>query len=490
MLFLHKIVSVFNTFPDRNAFCIQDRHYTYSELESRVSAIQLTLTGKFKDEQRIGVLLSDHIDTYAAILAVLLSGKTYIPIHPGHPADRTELIIQQADLKVIFSIFETIPFPSVEHINTTVLAGNNQPVAATGEDILRKNAYILFTSGSTGVPKGTPISYHNLNSFTEAFFNLGYQLDEQDRFLQMFDLTFDLSVMSYLIPMCLGACVYTIPEKGVKFTSIYGILDKYNITFILMVPSILSYLRPYFPEISLPALRYSLFCGEALLTDIVSEWAMCVPNAIIENVYGPTEATIFCLTYRVAPKTGILDNNGIVTIGKPMDNMEAIIVDEDRNELHDGSKGELCLFGNQVTEGYLSEEKNKEAFFLINGKKYYRTGDIATKLPDGNFNYCGRIDHQVKIQGFRVELSEVEHHVRTIVNGPNAVALAIEAGSQGLNQIEIVIESVAMNTEELLQTLKTKLPSYMMPANVHYINPFPLNVNGKTDRKALKNMII
>jgi len=490
MYFLNQIYFALNAHADRNAFCIQDKHYTYTQLAQKIAGIQQLLHISYTNEQNVGVVINDNIETYAAILALLLSGKTYIPVHPGHPAERIAQITEQARLNIILSTEDTDNYAGIININTAALpVTDNAVVFLTKEDIKHVNTYILFTSGSTGTPKGTPISYHNLQSFTTAFFKLNYDINEQDRFLQMFDLTFDLSVMSYLIPMCLGACVYTIPEKGIKYTNIYGILEEHNITFALMVPSILSYLRPYFSEIELPDLRYSLFCGEALLKDVVTEWSACAPNAIIENVYGPTEATIFCLAYRVEPFGAILDVNGIVAIGQPMYGVEAIIVDDSFQPLQGGEKGELCLYGGQVTEGYLSDEKNKEAFFLLNGKKYYRTGDIAAQLADGNFIYCGRIDHQVKIQGFRVELSEVEFHVRAAVNGTNAIALAINT-SHGLNQIDVIVESMAMDTADLLVTLKTKLPSYMMPANIHYIHPFPLNVNGKTDRKALHKTIM
>jgi amino acid adenylation domain-containing protein len=448
------------------------------------------LLSSYEEEQRFGILINDNIETYSAIIAILLSGKTYIPINPAHPAERIQRIIAQAELNVICSVSDTEQYMGLANINTTQLIAKRTAadIVIPTQEISGRNAYILFTSGSTGVPKGTPISYHNLDSFVRSFFMLGYDVSQQDRFLQMFDLTFDLSVMSYLVPLCIGACVYTIPEKGMKYTNIYGILEEHQITFALMVPSILSYLRPYFSEIDLPSMRYSLFCGEALLKDVVTEWAACVPNAVIENVYGPTEATIFCLTYPVNPKGEICDVNGIVAIGKPMYGMEAIVVDDDLRELAGNEKGELCLYGDQLTKGYLDDEKNKIAFFRLNDKKYYRTGDISSRLPDGNYVYCGRIDHQVKIQGFRVELSEIEHHVRASINGTNAIALAIDAG-QGLNQIDIAIESSPMNTDQLLAALATKLPAYMMPTNVHYINPFPLNVNGKTDRKAIKDLI-
>jgi acyl-coenzyme A synthetase/AMP-(fatty) acid ligase len=234
-------------------------------------------------------------------------------------------------------------------------------------------------------------------------------------------------------------------------------------------------------------MRYSLFCGEALHADVSREWMNCVPNAIVDNVYGPTEATIYCLTYRLPATTAIVENNGIVCIGTPMQGMGCIVVNDNNLPVADGEKGELCLYGHQVTPGYLDEEKNKVAFFEIDGVRYYRTGDIAQRLPDGNYIYCGRADHQVKIQGFRVELGEIEHHTRALC-GCNAVAVVVTT-PQGGSQIDIVLDMPAASEQDVIAGLRSRLPSYMVPTRVHAITPFPLNVNGKTDRKELTKLI-
>ncbi len=487
MDFLKKIISSFEKYGTRNAFCIQGTHYTYNELAVRVAAIQKTLLQDYSAGDRVGVLIQDSLDTYAAIIATLLLGKTYVPVHPGHPADRVAQITEQADLIVILSGLAVSEYAGVANCNTNNINADTCSVQSVGADLSSSFAYILFTSGSTGKPKGTPITYANVASFTDAFFKLGYQVSEQDRFLQMFDLTFDLSVMSYLMPLCVGACVYPVPDTGMKFMNVYALLEEHDITFALMVPSVLTFLRQYFDEINLPSMRYSLFCGEALHKDVVLEWQKCLPNAIVENVYGPTEATIFCLTYRIDAEKGVAANNGIVCIGKPMYGMGAAIEGSDNRFLPDGEKGELCLFGNQLTPGYLDAEKSKLVFFEKDGIRYYRTGDIALREADGNFTFCGRVDHQVKVQGFRIELSEIEHHARAAC-GCSAVALVVH-NAQGLEHLELVIEMESVDRDNVLADLKTRIPSYMMPSEIHCIAPFPLNVNGKIDRRELQQRI-
>jgi D-alanine--poly(phosphoribitol) ligase subunit 1 len=489
MLFTTEIIAILHKYPGRNAFCIRGQFYTYAAFGQKIATLKKELLTNWPAQQNIGLVVTDEIETYAAYIAIMLAGKTCVPIHPTHPADRASQIIELSELKVVFSA-PARTYEGITMLDSAALCAQHvsDEIIAPTIEAEQTNAYILFTSGTTGIPKGVPITYRNLDSFIRAFHALGYKLNEEDRFLQMFDLTFDLSVMSFVIPLCLGGCVYTVSDIGMKYTNIYGILEEHRITCALMVPSVITFLRPYFDEVSLPDMRYSLFCGEALHKDVVAEWAACVPNAVVENVYGPTEATIFCLTYNVNAAATITDYHGIVSLGKPMENMEAIVVDENDKQLPNGDKGQLCLYGAQLTPGYLSAEKTKEAFFDAYGKRYYRTGDIAFVNVDGDFMYCGRVDHQVKVQGYRVELSEIEFHLRKISGKANVVAVLVNAN--GNDRIDAIFEGAQYDTSEIVDGLKSKLPSYMIPSQVHFVGSFPLNANGKTDRNALKKMIV
>jgi acyl-CoA synthetase (AMP-forming)/AMP-acid ligase II len=308
----------------------------------------------------------------------------------------------------------------------------------------------------------------------------------------MFELTFDLSVVSYLAPILKGACIYTIPKEEIKYSYIFELMEDYELTFALMVPSILHYLRPYFDEIDCPAMKFSLFCGEALPQDVTEEWSKCIPNATIANVYGPTECTIFCTDYTYKKGEQNKTHNGVLTIGKDMQNTTTIIVDEGNNEVKDGENGELCLSGIQLTPGYWkNEEKNKEVFFYKEYRgeniRFYRTGDLCTVDKDGDILYLGRVDFQAKIQGFRVELSEIEFHVKAALNKTNVVAIAF-ANSIHNTEIGLVIESERFDAKPLLDELKINLPHYMIPTQITFVNSFPLNTNGKTDRKKLKEL--
>ena len=498
---LEKIKSSCEKFSGRNAFVVEGKSFTYQQFTEITSKIRTVLEeAPCSNEQLIGVIETNDVETYCSIYACLFSGKTFVPLNSENPLERNLDILRQTEIKTILSaqsndkITALGDAPGVNIIYTKSLpeADINLEIKVIPETT---NAYILFTSGSTGVPKGVPLTRKNLFSFIEAFFSLGYKIDEHDKFLQMFDLTFDLSLMCYIAPLCIGASVYPIPLEGIKYTHIYNIMDDEKITFALMVPSILAYLRPYFDEIHFADVRYSLFCGEALYEDISREWQKCVPNALVQNVYGPTEATIFCLTYDLSREPDKIKSvNGIVCIGKPMLNMDAIVVDEQNKLLPQGEKGELCLSGYQLTKGYWKNpQKNQEAFFklAIDGseKTFYRTGDLAFQDHEGDFIFSGRIDNQVKIQGFRVELSEIEHHAREFAKQNQIVAAAYK-NKIGNQQIHLFVEDYSGDIDELSNYLKMKLPQYMVPSSISTLKVFPLNVNGKVDRKALNQLLI
>ncbi len=489
---LNQLADSLHHFEDEPAFCIADKYYSYKDFRNTIAGIQnLISEAGATSHCNIGILTYNDIETYASVFAILFLGHAFVPINPLHPQERNQSIINQAGIKIILTC-------KSDEAALKFSSGTTKTVNTSGPSPKREfmqvplpsyqPAYILFTSGSTGVPKGVPITVNNLNSFLEAFFSLGYIVDHKDRFIQMFDMTFDLSIMSYMAPLCIGACVYTVPFDGIRYVHVLKLLEQYEITFALLVPSILTNLRQYFPEIVLPKMKYSLFCGEALFEDITMEWAKCLPNAVIQNVYGPTEATIFCMTYNVN-RHGINKSlNGILSIGKPVKNMGASIVDDTLKPSLTNEKGELCLSGEQVTPGYWkNEEKNREAFFNYKGNRYYRSGDISFCDEQGDYFYIGREDFQVKINGFRVELSEIEHHSRAFLK-TNAVVAHAMVNDIGASQIYMYIENFEGGFEDLDGHLKTKLPSYMIPAKYFSVELFPLNSNGKVDRKALVKM--
>lgn len=476
-------------YADSNAFCINEVFYSYKQLGETISAIRASVKELRADNINVGLVANDDLETYAAIIALWLEGKCYVPVNPETPAERNRNVLTQAAASVVIDSSDEVLFPELNVIRSKELVFTKldlEPVQVEDDAL----AYIFFTSGTTGVPKGVPISRTNLAGFIKAFFELGITMDPSDKCLQMFELTFDLSVMSYLAPLLRGACVYTIPKNKIKFNYIADLLEQHHLTVALMVPSIIHYLRPYFDEIDCASMKFSLFCGEALPLDVTSEWAACVPNAKIMNVYGPTEDTIFCTHYTYNRAGENKASNGLMSIGKAMNGTFTIIINDKKEMVNAGEKGELCLGGVQLTPGYWkNDEKNKEAFFYIDYKgestRFYKTGDLCLADEEGDIMYLGRIDSQIKVQGFRVELSEIEFFAKEFLNKVNAVAIAFTNKLHN-TEIGMVIESTDFDTKPLLEYMKTKMPGYMIPTQMRFINSFPLNTNGKIDRKVLK----
>ncbi len=260
-----------------------------------------------------------------------------------------------------------------------------------------------------------------------------------------------------------------------------------------MAPSMLRYLRPYFGEINVPSMRYCILTAEASPVDLLKEWSGCISNAELYGFYGPTEATIYCTYYKFNKEVANKQLNGMVSIGRAMNGLSAVIVDEEKNILKANEKGELWISGDQLTPGYWNNpEKNKESFFelKINGApvRFYKTGDLCYIDDDGDIMYSGRLDFQAKIQGYRVELSEIEHHAREFIKGKNAIAVAFE-NKTGNTEIALFVEGELADTAALSAFLKSKMPYYMIPAKIITKEVFPLNTNGKTDRSMLKKLI-
>lgn len=485
------LFSVIRKNPERRAFFIADKYYTFRELGEAVSGIRQAFAGFKTGDRNVALVVNDDLETYASIIALWMEGKGYVPLHPRQPLERCREIVNQVHCSVILDSSENSRYTG-KVLRTKGLTGSTDFLQPGKEMLPDGLAYILFTSGSTGKPKGVSVSRENLAAFVQAFQATGILLTEEDRCLQCFDLTFDVSVESFLIPLLAGACVYTVPHDQIKWSYVYGLLEDHKITFGAMAPSMLRYLRPYFGEMNLPCMRYCILTAEASPYELVKEWSACVPNAVIYDFYGPTEATIYCTYYRYDRSGKTKTLNGLLSIGKPMEGVKALILDEDKNCLPAGEKGELCIAGAQLTPGYWENpEKNAEAFFDFcteeECRRFYHTGDLCYIDEDGDIMYAGRLDFQAKIQGYRVELGEIEYHVREFLKGTNAIALAYENG-HGNTEIGLVIEKEKSDTGDLLAFLKTKLPAYMLPGRIEFVPVFPLNANSKVDRKALKEL--
>jgi amino acid adenylation domain-containing protein len=353
-------------------------------------------------------------------------------------------------------------------------------------------AYLLFTSGSTGQPKGVIVSHANVLHYVD-YITKRYGIQSHDRLSQIFELTFDLSVHDMFVSWANGACLCVPTQKQMIKPGAF--INQARLTQWFSVPSTVIFMRRLgeLKPGSYPHLRLSLFCGEALPVEVARAWSAAAPNSIIENIYGPTELTIGCTAYRWNKQTSPAESEqGIVPIGEPFENMEAVIVDEDLREVAIDSEGELLMTGPQLSQGYwYDEEKTKRAFVSVPGRNgvYYRTGDrVRRSAPGKPLPYLGRLDHQIKVLGHRVELGEVEAVVRNLCGVAGVVALGWPKGNSA-DRIEVFLEADRLDTATLMNELKKKLPTYMTPRKIRILPRFPLNPNGKYDRRELETLL-
>lgn len=492
------IVKAFAKYADRPALVIEDTAYTYEELATCVRKISSLL--KDREDKIIGIVAENRLETYASILAALVCGKTYVILHPSYPKHRNKKIADSAGIRLVLYTGNihvlNLDTRNLEPICTSAIEQEAEEPSAphatqdTPHTAEEENAYIIFTSGSTGEPKGVPISRRNLNAFYAAYDSLGWQLDRNDRMLQMFELTFDVSIVSFLYPLTLGACVYTVSSEGVKYVNVIETLEKYDLTFAAVAPSLLQLLRPYFAEIHLPSLKYLIVTAEASDVELLSAFRTCAPNASFINLYGPTEGTIYCTAYRI-PAASCKHHNGMIAIGKPFEGIDARIADADGNPLPAGETGELWISGNQVMAGYWNAPaKNGECLIEADdGKTYYKTGDLCRMDADGDIIYCGRKDSQIKMQGFRIELSEIEHAARSFFNGECRVAVIPKYDGNNRCELHLVVEKKHLDRQQMEEYLCSRLPYYMIPKQMHCLEQFPLNTSSKTDRKKIQELI-
>jgi amino acid adenylation domain-containing protein len=507
--------------PEALALWIGDRRRTYAEVEDRARRWASALGQAVGDRPgRVGIFAYRSEVSYVGVLASLFSGAGFVPLNRTFPAERTRRMIELADLDAIIvdqgplpalrAALEGLPSPppvlfpegaTPSSLPTGVRVVDRDSLDAVrplsslpevaGDDL----AYLLFTSGSTGQPKGVPIAHANVDHFLRVN-QARYRITPEDRLSQTFDQTFDLSVFDQFMAWGGGACVC--PLQPMELLSPFGSVRSKGITVWFSVPSVAALLlkKGLLKPGSLPGLRRSLFCGEPLTRAIAEAWQAAAPDSIVENLYGPTELTIACSVYRWDPRRSPSECvDGVVPIGRVYETLHDLVVDEDLRPVADGEPGELCVAGPQTFAGYWRAPDRTAASTLrrhVPGhgeRTFYRTGDRVRRSGDGHYLYVGRADHQVKVHGYRVELGEVEAALRRDSGVVEAVALGWPTEGGTAQGIIAFVSGRGVEPANLTDSVRGLLPTYMVPRAIHAVDAMPLNSNGKIDRIALRNWL-
>jgi non-ribosomal peptide synthetase component F len=349
-------------------------------------------------------------------------------------------------------------------------------------------SYIMFTSGSTGHPKGVPISYKNVSTFLNYCQNI-YNINNNDRVSHTFELTFDLSIFDIFMTLAHGATLVVI--KNLELLSPVAAIINKNLSVWFSVPSVakLAQRKQLLKNDILSNLRLTLFCGEPLPVDLVTDWARSASNSKIINLYGPTELTIACSYYEYSKINSVNFISHIVPIGNIFEHLTFIIVDENLTPIKNNESGQLAISGDQMFQGYISDEaKTLEAFINIDGIKYYLTGDIV-KVVNGVLHYIGRLDSQLKINGYRIETVEIESIAKKIEGIHDVIVIDYFDNNEDRKLAIFYTSDKQIAHQYISEVLNNKLPKYMIPNTFIELQNMPLNINGKIDKNKLRLML-
>lgn len=487
-------------YPKNVAIVEKETEVTYEVLAKKAQGIAHFLSKKItiNENSKIGVLGSRSITACLGIIASGWSGCTYVPISPKLPIERIKKILQMSDLSALIvdqEGYNLLTENLLVDCPTLILSSHNDSITVNFEHLISESfeepiymakynpAYLIFTSGTTGTPKGVKISCSSLNSFTKNICEL-FSLNHLDKTVETCELNFDFSVYNMFAPWRVGATLYIIPREYMMNTVKF--IKKNNITVWSSVPSVIFMLQKTksLTPGSLPSLRLSAFCGEPLTIGLINEWSTAASNGIIKNLYGPTEATVFCLNQNVELPHTTNPNSDIYAIGKAFEGNEAMIFNESGEESPINEVGELAIAGEQVAIDYHNDSAlTLQKFITFNNKRWYLTGDLSVKDDTGTFYCMGRLDNQIKYLGHRIELEEIDSYIRKYSHS-NMVATVLYADEK-IQKLIAFIEGQDIDVKELYQNLKKDLPYYMIPTDIRVMSNLPLTQNGKINRKIL-----
>jgi amino acid adenylation domain-containing protein len=472
--------------PDGVALVVGEQELTYAELDAVSRDVAARIASAVGPSARVGLFASGSVAAYAGYLGTVRGGGVVVPMNTDYPADRNRQVVDLAGLDAVLadegrdaSFADGVPVITVGAGDVEkARAGVADPVPdAEDADAV---AYLLFTSGSTGVPKGVPIRHRNLDAFLRHHL-ARYEVGPGSRLSQTFGLTFDPSVFDMFVAWGGGAAL-VVPSRSELLDPV-GFVNDRALTHWYSVPSIVSWVRNAggLEPGSLPTLRYSLFAGEQLTLDQARAWADAAPGSTVENLYGPTELSVTVTEYRLPADRSAwpATSNGTVPIGTVYDHLEHRV---------DPETGELLVRGPQRFDGYLDPADNGTRFDdpvpgpTPSPQAWYRTGDRVAE-EGGALVHLGRLDHQVKIMGRRLELGDVESAIRQWTDLDTVVVTATP-GPGGDLRLTALYTGREHDPVELRNLLRPHLPTHMVPLRYVHLDALPLNANGKVDRKA------
>jgi len=480
--------------PQNIALAYESLDYTYEQVNQKANQLAHWLQTAYKAEpdQLIGVLLDRSERMVITLLAILKAGAAYVPIDPNYPEERINYMLQDTGVTtLVVDNLHLVRTYKLEHLNIVHLLEQKQQIEGqpihNPESSVQPHhlAYIIYTSGSTGQPKGIAIEHRNTLAMI-AWAHNEYDQSPWDTVFATTTYCFDMSVFEIFYTLTTGRKVRVL---GSGLDIVHN-LDRPEKILIDTVPSVIEGLVK--EQVDLSRVTVLNMGGEAIKMSLKN--ALDYQRMEVRNLYGPSEDTTFSSCYRFVPE------HSIMPVGKAIDNTQFYVLDAQGQLMPEGAYGEIALAGEGITRGYLNKPELTAQKFVPNpfyeatqagafahGQTLYRTGDIGRWMPDGNMEYAGRMDHQIKIRGFRVEAGEIENRLQEHAKVDKAVVVAHD-DKDGIKQLVAYITTKGqqeVSVPELRGHLKALLPDYMVPSYFAVLDSIPLNANGKVDRKAL-----
>ncbi len=472
--------------PQAEAVRFGESSFCYDELNRRANQLARALrTRGVGQDDIVGISMHRSLDVPVAILGILKAGAAFLSIDPTYPKDRIAYMLEDSELRILLTqerIVDVLPKHSAETIvmdrewpDISKKSAENLNIDTTPEQL----SYVIYTSGSTGKPKGTLLPHRGLCNLHRAQ-RAAFDITPNFRMLQFAPLSFDASVWETVMALLNGAClVCTDQETLASGHGLRDVIKSQRVNIVTLPPSVLSVM----PEDELPDLKTIVTAGEACSLELVKRWGK---GRQYVNAYGPTETTVCASYYETS-----VDDEKAPPIGKPLQNFQLYVLDKHWNPVPVGVPGELCVGGVGLARGYhkrpdLTADKFiPDPFSGEAGARLYRTGDLVKYLPDGNIEFLGRIDHQVKVRGFRIELGEIEAVISKQAGVTDVIVLVREDSPGDQRIVAYVVSDQEINVADLKAGCRADLPEYMIPSAFVVMDEFPLTPSQKIDHRAL-----